>query len=340
MGEAMRGGYQMPFSKGGILPKFSAGGKFDPKKFAEGSHSANRLVLNDKSYYVNYSYEPESGIVQVKQIQKRISGGKILGMGSEERAPLKPDSEEFKAVMMSGGLKTDIAGRHQTFGRKGTSTPAEIKEIKIHPQADKAYWYNKSYQDHLKLNGGNKQAAASAASMGAQIDPITKQSVLPGADNEFAAPETMKDAVVTEKDRQEEKAKEEAAKETKTDKKDESIDDKIKRLFGAEGLFQKGLQEFGKNAELKPTTTNNSGATVEEAQQKKTESRLDNLKKMTQDRDAALQPIIQEQQSAPIMGGGGDEIIIPTHNTGDADDYLISKFGIVAEARSTLANFM
>jgi hypothetical protein len=88
------------------------------------------------------------------------------------------------------------------------------------------------------------------------------------------------------------------------------------------------------------SSTNTSGSTVEEAQQKKTEAKLDNLKAMTAQRDAALQPFVQESQAPPIMGGGGDEIIVPTYEKNDADEYLLGKFGLVAEARSTLANFM
>merc|ERR1711965_392482 len=101
--------------------------------------------------------------------------------------------------MNSGGLKSDIANRHKTQGTKGTSTAANIKEIKIHPKADTAYWFNKSYQDH-KAAGASPQNAARAATEGYQIDPVTKMSVKPGANNEFAAPETMKDAVVTDKE--------------------------------------------------------------------------------------------------------------------------------------------
>ena len=54
-----------------------------------------------------------------------------------------------------------------------------------------------------------------------------------------------------------------------------------------------------------------------------------------------MQPFVQESQAAPIMaGGGGDEIIVPTYEKNDADEYLLGKFGLIAEARSTLANFM
>ena len=312
MGEAMRGGYSMPrFSKGGFLPKFSAGGKFDPKAYAKDSFEASRVVLNDKSYYVTYAYEgdPSDAKISIKSMSKRTKAG-FLGMG-EERIGVEPGTDEFKAVMNSAGLKTDIANRHKSKpnARGRGSKPANITQIKIHPKATKFYEYNKSYQDAKASGLSNKEAAEKAAK-----------------DNN----------TVTEADRQAAKDK----TESKTDSKEnESVDEKIKRLFGKDGALSKGLTEMAKNVPA-TGTTNTSGAKVEEAQQKKTEAKLDNLRAMTAQRDAAMQPFVQESQAPPIMGGGGDEIIVPTYEKNDADEYLLGKFGLIAEARSTLANFM
>ena len=314
MGEAMRGGYSMPsgFAKGGVLPKFSAGGKFDPKAYTKDSFSASRVVLNDKSYYVTYGYEgdPSDAKITVKSMSKRTKAG-TLGFG-EERIGVEPGSEEFKAVMNSAGLKTDIANRHKSKSnsRGRGAKPSNITEIKIHPKAMKFYDYNKSYQDAKASGLSNQEAAETAA---------------------------KENNTVTEADRQAAKDK----TENKTDSKEnESVDEKIKRLFGKDGALSKGLTEMAKNVPA-TGTTNTSGSKVEEAQQKKTESKLDSLKAMTANRDAAMQPIVQESQAAPIMaGGGGDEIIVPTYEKNDADEYLLGKFGLIAEARSTLANFM
>ncbi len=341
IGEASRGGYSMPFSKGGFLPKFAEGGKFDPVKYKKDSFQASRVVLNDKSYYVTYGYN--EGNVTIKSMSKRTKAGNLFGMG-EERAGVKPDSDEFKAVMNSGGLKSDIANRHKTQGTKGTSTPANIKEIKIHPKADTAYWFNKSFQDH-KAAGASNQNAARAATEGYQIDPVTKMSVKPGADNEFAAPETMKDAVVTDKERKvEEKAAKDAAKD-KTDtekKKGESADDIINRLFGKEvdgkrdgGFLKKGLKELDK-----ALPKNTSGTKMEESQQKKATTKIDTLKAMTAQRDAAMQPFVTNKEEAPIMGGEDNEIIVPGLDKNDADDFLMPKFGVLTEFNSTLSNLM
>ena len=313
MGEAMRGGYSMPsgFARGGVLPKFSAGGKFDPKAYTKDSFSASRVVLNNKSYYVTYGYQgdPSDAKISIKSMSKRTKAG-FMGMG-EERIGVEPGSEEFKAVMNSAGLKTDIANRHKSKGNKRGrgAKPSNITEIKIHPKATKFYEFNKSYQDAKASGLSNQEAAETAA---------------------------KKNNTVTEADRQAAKDK----TETKTDSKEnESVDEKIKRLFGKDGALSKGLTEMAKN--VPGTTSNSSGQKMEDAQQKKTESKLDNLKAMTAQRDAAMQPIVQESQAAPIMaGGGGDEIIVPTYEKNDADEYLLGKFGLIAEARSTLANFM
>ena len=212
--------------------------------------------------------------------------------------------------MNSAGLKTDIANRHKSKSnsRGRGAKPSNITEIKIHPKAMKFYEYNKSYQDAKASGLSNKEAAEKAA---------------------------KENNTVTEADRQAAKDK------TKTDSKEnETVDEKIKRLFGKDGALSKGLTEMAKNVPS-TSTTNTSGSKVEDAQQKKTESKLDNLKAMTAQRDAAMQPIVQEKQAAPIMaGGGGDDIIVPTYEKNDADEYLLGKFGLIAEARSTLANFM
>ncbi len=343
-GEASRGGYSMPgFSKGGHLPKFADGGKFDPEKYTKNSYEASRVVLNDKSYYVTYGWNPDANVVNIKSMSKKIKGG-LFGWG-EERIGVKPGSDEFNAVMNSGGLKSDIAGRHQTFGTKGTSVPADIKEIKVHPQADIAYMFNKSYHDNLNAwkdqgvdHKRSQHLAASAAAELAQVDPDGKVSVLPGADNPHAAPESMKDAVVTAKDRTEAQ-RAEAAAETKTEKKVETADDIINRLFGTKneegvregGLLGEGLKEFAKVA---------PGAKLEKSEQEKSATKKEKLNALTAQRDKAMAPAVIEKEAAPIMGGEDNEIILPGKSKNDADDFLMPKFGVIPEFTSTLSNLM
>jgi hypothetical protein len=235
-----------------------------------------------------------------------------MGMG-EQRIGVEPGSDEFKAVMNSAGLKTDIANRHKSKGNKRGrgAKPSKITEISIHPKANQFYEFNKTYQEAKDSGLSNQEAAEKAA---------TEHNT------------------VTEADRQ--AAKEKSKTESKdTDEKELTIDERIQKLFGEEGALKKGLTEMAKNVPA-TGTTNTSGEKVEEAQQKKTEAKLDNLRAMTAQRDAAMQPFVQESQAPPVMGGGGDDIIVPTYEKNDADEYLLGKFGLIAEARSTLANFM
>tara|TARA_B100002019_G_scaffold261628_1_gene248511 strand:- start:35 stop:1129 length:1095 start_codon:yes stop_codon:yes gene_type:complete len=334
-GEAMRGGYSMP--------GFSDGGKFNPKNYSKDSFQASRVVLNDKSYYVTYGYEgtPSDAKISIKSMSKRTKAANLFGQG-EQRVGIDPSSEEFKAVMNSGGLKTDIAGRHKSKGnsRGRGAKPSNITEIKIHPKAQLAYRYNKSYQENYaawkKQGVSDKQAKQYAARAAMELAEVSKDGSAVttaeqrGEENLIVNDEgKTADQLTPPPDDGEDKS---------SDDKEMSIDERIKKLFGAEGALQKGLKEFGKYARTE--STNDSGEQVNEAEQKKTESKLDSLKAMTAQRDAAMQPFVQESQAAPIMAGGGEEIIIPSTEKNDADEYLLGKFGIVAEARSTLVNFM
>ena len=301
-GEASRGGYSMPgFAAGGYsMPGFAAGGKFDPKAYSKDSFQASRVVLNDKSYYVTYGYagDPSDAKISIKSMSKRTKAG-LMGVG-EERIGIQPGTDEWKAVMSSVGLKTDIANRHKSKSnsRGRGAKPSKITEIKIHPKATKYYEYNKSYQDAKTSGLSNKEAAETAA---------------------------IENNTLTDKER-----KKQEKEDTKTDKTETSAE-KIERLFGKDGLLSKGMTELAKVA---------PGKKLEEEQQKKTETRLDKLKAMTSQRAAAMQPIVTQTEEAPIMGGESSEIIIPGKDKNDADDFLMPKFGVLTEFNSTLSNLM
>ena len=349
MGEAMRGGYTMPFSRGGNLPKFANGGKFNPKDYAKGSFAANRVVLNDKSYYVTYDIKGEAGdprTVIIKSMSKRTKAANVFGQG-EQRQGVKPDSEEFKAVMQSGGLKADIANRHKYGGRGAGNrhaTAAKIGEIKIHPQAMLSYRYNKSYQDNYEAwkskpgisDAQAKQYAARAALELAEVSADGKstttattrgeENMIVNDEGKTAAELTPPPPATTTED-------------SKEKKKGETVDEKIKRLFGKDGALRKGLSEMGKTMKSS-SSTNSAGEKVDDAAHAKTEAKLDKLKALTAQRAAAMQPIVMEKEAAPIMGGENNEIIIPGMDKNDADDFLMPKFGVLPEFNSTLSNLM
>ena len=216
--------------------------------------------------------------------------------------------------MNSAGLKTDIAGRHKSKSdsRGRGAKPSNITEMKVHPKAMKFYEYDKTYRENRDAGMSKKDARNSAAE---------------------------KHGTMTDADRKEAK-KAAKDKDKNTTTKPETAQEKLDRLFGEDGMLAKGLGEMGKTIPTPTETTNTSGTKVENAQQNKTESKLDKLKAMTAQRDAGLQPNVIESQAAPIMGGGESEIIIPGKDKNDADEFLNAKFGLLNEFNSTYSNFM
>ena len=316
MGEAMRGGYSMPrFAKGGFLPMFAAGGKFDTKAYIKDSQRTNHIKLGDDKYYVRYAYEgsksdyQKSGEVKitVKSMEKQTKAGGLFGV-NEHTIGVEPGSDEFKAVLNSAGLKTDISNRHKTLNRLGVGDkPSKITEMKVHPKAVKFYEYYKTYQENRNAGMSKKEARNAAAE---------------------------KHGTMTDADRKAEKNKD------KNTTKPETAQEKLDRLFGEDGVLATGLGEMGKTIPTSTETTNTSGTKVENAQQNKNETKLDKLKALTAERDAAMEPNVIESNAAPIMGGSVDEIIIPGDDKLDADDFLMPKFGVLTEFTSTYSNLM
>ena len=306
-GEAMRGGYSMP--------SFAAGGKFDTKAYMKGATRTNHIKLGDNKYYVRYAYagDPKDAKITVKSMEKQTKAGGLFGI-NEHTIGVEPGSDEFKAVMNSAGLKTDIANRHKSKSdsRGRGAKPSNITEMKVHPKAMKFYEYDKTYRENRDAGMSKKDARnASAEKHGTMTDADRKE-----------AKKAAKD------------------KDKNTTTKPETAQERLDRLFGEDGMLAKGLGEMGKTIPTPTETTNTSGTKVENAQQNKTESKLDKLKAMTAQRDAGLQPNVIESQAAPIMGGGESEIIIPGKDKNDADEFLNAKFGLLNEFNSTYSNFM
>ena len=330
-GEAMRGGYSMP--------GFAAGGKFDPKAYAKDSFQASRVVLNDKSYYVTYDIAGEGAdprTVSIKSMSKRTKAANLFGQG-EERIGVEPGSAEFKAVMSSAAIKQDIAERHKYGGnRRGHGKKAaNIGEIKIHPKAMLAYRYNKSYQDNYKSwkeqGVSDKQARAYAARAALELAEVSED----GKSVTTATTRGEENLIVNEEGKTADQLTPPPSSSDK-DGKAETADEKIARLFdGKDSILKKGLAEMGK-----AVSTNTSGTKIDNSQQNKTESKLDTLRALSAQRDAAIEPSVIESNAAPIMGGSVDEIIIPGDDKLDADDFLMPKFGVLTEFTSTYSNLM
>ena len=346
MRQASAGGYGMPgFSVGGAvkptLPKFSEGGKFDPVSYGSGAHNTTGLVLNDKTYYIKYT--ESGGDVTVKNVSKRVKAG-FMGMG-EELTGVKPGSDEFNAIIQSGGFKDWLKKKHgkQTGQQDYKTWTYDLKSVKADPQALIGYFYNKSYQQNYanwKAQGRSdeeaRQLAARAAvelSLEGKDKDGERVSALPGAKDpetgdllEGAAPSEMKGVdVVTDAERQ---------AESKSDSSDP-----FKNL-------QKDLARF---AEVMSDTIQNeddyTGFKVNAAQLREDEAKQKNFDELFSDFGAGsnvetafnMPPIIQNSGGAASMA---PSIVMPGNLKMEADPFLMPKFGLVADFNNDMVDLM
>ena len=194
MREAMRGGYAMPkFSMGGAvnvtIPAFSEGGKFDPSTYAKGATTTSGLVLNDKTYYVQYQPKDDGELV-LKHMSKRLSAG-LFG-SNEKRISVKPGSDEMKAVLESKGFKDFVAKKHTKTigtGKSKKKKSYQIKKISMDPMINDKYAYHEQArlaEIAAKAEGvptakaeeiASTEAAASTQPTQAKVDKPSADSV-------------------------------------------------------------------------------------------------------------------------------------------------------------------
>ena len=198
-----------------------------------------------------------------------------------------------------------------------------------------AYRYNKSYQDNYKSwkeqGVSDKQAREYASRAALELAEVSED----GKSVTTATTRGEENLIVNEEGKTADQLTPPPSSSDK-DGKAETADEKIARLFdGKDSILKKGLAEMGK-----AVSTNTSGTKIDNSQQNKTESKLDTLRALSANRDAAMEPSVIESNAAPIMGGNVDEIIIPGDDKLDADDFLMPKFGVLTEFTSTYSNLM
>ena len=336
MREAAAGGYAMPFSMGGALkttiPKFEAGGRFDPKAYNSNPDDKNTrgLVLNDKTYYVKYNADKE-GNVKVKAVSKRVKAPNLLGMG-EKLTSVQPGSDEFNNIMASEGLKESVMKtmRKQVGqGRSKSFKAYPLKEISVHPQADISYKYNQSYQQNL------------AAWMEQGVKKKEAQRLAARAAMEFAMP--SKDGTATTTAVQRGEIEENIVVNEKGETADELTpppakkdEDKDKKKDGGKSpmeLLENALEKFGDAM---------SGKALTDAELKKSEAKADKQKAQeeaitaaTETNAAAGVGDANTTVGKPIVQGPGAGNDIPIPITGldklDADMFLMPRFGLISE---------
>lgn len=189
MNQARAGGYAMP--------KFAAGGKFDPNKYSAGMKSSNHIVNpggTGKSYVIGFTMNGNE--VTFKQVNKLVEKGNILN--PDKLTGVEPGSDEWKTVLGSANTR---AWFKATQVRAIDSNKVTFKED---PDAKKYYFFNRAYQSNKtkwKEEGvTGRQAEQLSAAAAAQMAIATKdQTALPGAKVKGAAPEDMKGVDVVDR---------------------------------------------------------------------------------------------------------------------------------------------
>ena len=342
MREASAGGYAMPFSMGGALkttiPKFEAGGKFDPKAYNSNSNDkvTRGLVLDDKTYYVKYNADKE-GNVKVKQVNKRVKAPNLLGIG-EKLTSVQPGSDEFNNIVASEGLKESVMKTMRTQvgqGRSKSFKAYPLKEISVHPQADIAYKHNQSYQQNKAAfieAGVKKKHAESLAARAAM------EFAMPGKDDKVTTTAVqrgeLEENIVVNADG-------ETADELKppSSKKDGDKDGDNKQKSPMQ-LLEAALTKFGDAM---------SGKALSDAELKKSEAKADKQKAQ----EEAIKTATETNASAgvgnantevgnPIVQGpgAGNDIPIPIRGLDklDADMFLMPRFGLVTESNQDMVD--
>lgn len=189
MNQARSGGFAMP--------KFAAGGKFDPKKFSEGMKSSNHIVNpggTNKSYVIGYNMNGTE--VVFKQVNKLVEKGNLFS--PDKLTGVEPGSDEWKTVLGSANTRSWF---------KSTQVPGrDINKVTFteHPDAKKYYFYNRAYQTNMtewadKSGLDDKTKRHLSAAAAAQMAIATKdQTALAGAKVKGAAPADMKNVDVVD----------------------------------------------------------------------------------------------------------------------------------------------
>lgn len=184
MNQARAGGYAMPRSVGGIVPKkvnlplFAEGGKFDPYEYDKGMKSSYHITNpgnTGKTFVVGYTVNDAE--VTIKQVNKLVEKGNLVS--PDKLTGVKPGSDEWKAVM--GSAETVKYFKNHAV----PAIKASKLKIKVDPKADIYYGYKQAYTttyDKWKSQGADDQTARNYANAAAREFAIAKNgaSRLPG----------------------------------------------------------------------------------------------------------------------------------------------------------------
>lgn len=332
MREASAGGYAMPkFSMGGAIKPtikgYAEGGKIDfsPSEYNKDTINSDRITHDDKGYILRYT--EKNGDVTVKQMNKIVSDNFFK---PDDLTGVKPGSAEFKAVTESTGFKSYLKKKHGKFTGSnsrgsGGSFKYDLKSIKIDDNANIAHAYNQSFQANYNYNKSkgyseeqSKNMAAGAARQFAMPSKDGTLSALPGAKD--------KEGNLIEGALEDKSLRDITIKDPPKDGEEKSAMDQ-----GMESLTEL-FNRLG-------TTMADTGKSLNEGKLKQEETKA--KKKMTaQD----VKEISRSATLPAIPGGSSGEssmpIVMPGPDQMQADPYLMSKFGLVADFNNDMVDLM
>ena len=346
--EAKRSGYGLPklpgFAAGGYfmpkLPKFAEGGEFNPTDYKKDTLNSGDVVVNDKTYYVRYT--KNEGNIVVKQINKVTKSG-FLGFGQETEG-VDPASDEFKEVAASDNFKSYVRNAHAEIipGSQGSRQPYQIESVETDPQAEIAYYYDKSYQQNYDawrekgLSHKEAQGLAARAAKEFSLEATDSQgdtmSALPGAKDDVtgeplqaAAPEALKNVEVVSPPPEKKGGD---GKKSFMDAGIEAVEAALRAIGTA---FEEGAAASGDTLE--------SLQKSEEDSQNAFDAPMSGTLTPEQTKDAfsMTEPlVINPTTTNNISGGGGDNspVLIPNNDVNVSDPYLIPNFGILTETKT------
>jgi hypothetical protein len=143
MNQARAGGYALPRSIGGVVPKFATGGKFDPYEYDKGMKSSYHITNpgnTGKTFVVGYTVDDAD--VTIKQVNKLVSKGNLIQ--PDELTGIQPGSAEWKTVL--GSAETLKYFKNHAV----PAIKASKLKVKVDPQADLYYGYKQAYNTTYK----------------------------------------------------------------------------------------------------------------------------------------------------------------------------------------------
>lgn len=207
MGQARAGGYALPRSIGGVVPKFATGGKFDPEKFNKNMSSmSSGIPVGKDNQKITMRYAVDGDQIMLGHAIDQTNAGwdflDLLGNDGKVQT-INPSGDRFKQVVTSSNLMDYLSkdqnikekfgpklGQKDKFGNYYIDSKKLAGHIKIHPDAQKFYdWTVRGKR--LVGSGKTKQEAwkLAAEEVGVKTDAERKAETLSASNDQASVDE-------------------------------------------------------------------------------------------------------------------------------------------------------